>query len=395
MDLREETRWGAVAAAILITVAAVTPAFAVGALMVPITGSLGISAATFGLCLSGFFASTAIGSPFSARLAENIGPAPQLSAAALAAGVVMVGLGFVSSVAALAALLSAGGLANALVAPAAGLILGSEVSPKRLSLASGMVQAALAAPPLTAGLLVRLLAEPHGWRIALAVGGTLVVLSSSVAVLARRKRDAGYSLQPSTDEEAVPPNASPGGTGRRVLLLWSVGAALGTVGVTATASFFVPIAIGAEFTAATSGLLALATGAMAAFVRVAVGILADRRPQNNVAAVICMMFTGSVGLAIMSFGATTTFLIGTLLLVVGLWGWNGLMVASAVRLVPRRPARAVGSLQVGFFLGATAAPLLFGISNTVVGIKGALLTTAAIAVAGAGVIAAGELYRRS
>lgn len=170
---------------------------------------------------------------------------------------------------------------------------------------------------------------------------------------------------------------------------------MGTVGVTATASFFVPIAMGAEFTAATAGLLALATGALAAFVRVTAGILADRHPRNNVAGVICMMFTGSVGLAIMSFGATTTFLIGTLLLVVGLWGWNGLMVASAVRLVPRRPARAVGSLQVGFFLGATAAPLLFGISSTVVGIKGALLIMAAIAVAGAGVIAAGELYRRS
>ena len=392
--MREKTRWGAVAAAVLVTVAAVTPAFAVGALMVPVTGGLGISAATFGLCLSGFFAFTAIGSPFSARLAENIGAAPQLAAAALAAGALMVGLGFVSSVAALAALLTAGGLANSLVAPAAGLILGSEVSLKRLSLASGMVQAALATPPLTAGLLVRFLAEPHGWRIALVVGGAIIAVSSSVAVFARHEKEAGYSPRPLTGNVAASPDAVTETAGSRVLLLWSAGSALGTVGVTATASFLVPIAINAEFTAATAGLLALATGALAAFVRVAAGMLADRRPQNNVVAVICMMVAGSVGLATMSFGTTITFLVGALLVVVGLWGWNGLMVASAVRLLPGRPARALGGLQVGFFLGATAAPLLFGTLSTTVGVKGALSTMAAIAIVGAGVVATGEIYRR-
>lgn len=389
----QKTRWGAVAATVLATIASVTPAFAVGALVVPITSSLGTNAATFGFCLSGFFAFTAIGSPLSAGLAERIGAARQLAAATAAAGIVMAGCGFVSSVTALAALLAAGGLANSLVQPAAGLILGSKVSPGRLSLASGMMQAALAAPPLTAGLLVRFLAEPYGWRIALTVGGVLIVLSSCSALLVRRE-EAAHSARPSTRDKAVPSNDTLSTVGHRILLLWSAGAALGTVGVTATASFFVPIAVGSGVTAAMGGLLALGAGALAAFTRVTVGLLADQRPRNNVIIVICMMLVGSVGLTIMSLTTTETFLIGIPLVVVGLWGWNGLMVASAVRLVPRRPARAVGSLQVGFFLGATAAPLLFGALSLVVGVKGALLVMAASAFVGASVVAVGELYLR-
>lgn len=389
----QKTRWGAVAAAVLATIASVTPVFAVGALMIPITNSLGTNTATFGFCLSGFFAFTAIGSPLSARLAERIGAAPQLAAATVSAGVVMAGLGFVSSVSAFAVLLATGGLANSLVQPAAGLILGSEVSSGRLSLASGMVQAALAAPPLTAGLLVRFLAEPYGWRIALTAGGVLIVISSSVALLARRE-EAACSMRPSTGDNGVPPSDTRPTAGHRVLFLWSTGAALGTVGVTTTASFFVPIAVGSGITAAMGGLLALGAGALAAFVRVAAGMLADQRPQSNVIMVICMMLMGSVGLATMSVGTITTFLIGAPLVVVGLWGWNGLMVASAVRLMPGRAARSLGSLQTGFFLGATAAPFGFGALSLSVSVKGALLTMAASTVVGAGLVAAGESYRR-
>ncbi len=113
-DLRR-TRWGAVAAAVVVTVAAVTPVFATGALVEPITDELGVIAAAFGLALACFFAATAVGSPVSTRLIERLGAAPQLAMAAVGAGTVMVGLGFVSSIVALGTLLAVGGLANSLV----------------------------------------------------------------------------------------------------------------------------------------------------------------------------------------------------------------------------------------------------------------------------------------
>lgn len=353
-----------------------------------------ISVAAFGFALACFFGSTAIGSPFSGRIAERLGAAPQLAIAAVLAGSLMISLGFVSSFSVLAALLAAGGLANSLVAPAAGSILGSMVSARRLSLASGMVQAALAAPPLTAGLLVRFVTEPHGWRAAFWVGGLFVTLSALASLLARSSKNPEKERGFATAGETAPTPTLSESMGRRVLILWALGAGLATVAVTATASFFVPVATASGFSAATAGLLALAAGGLAAAVRVVVGLFADRRPYANVATVVGMILMGCVGLTVISIGTPVAFLGGALLLVMGLWGWNGLLVASTIRLLPGSSARALGSLQVGFFAGATAAPILFGAVSAEVGFVGALLAVAASAVAGAGVVAAAELYRR-
>jgi hypothetical protein len=129
-------------------------------------------------------------------------------------------------------------------------------------------------------------------------------------------------------------------------------------------------------------------------VRVGTGILADRRPRANLDAVVGMMLVGAAGLLVIALGTPATFLVGALLVVAGLWGWNGLRVASAIRLLPGSPARALGGLQVGFFSGATAAPLIFGALSEAVGVGGALLAVAVCAIAGAGAVATGELYRR-
>lgn len=380
-------------AAVVVSVAAVTPAFTVGALTEQIADELGTNVADLGLALACFFGFTALGSFPSGRLADRLGAAPQLATAAVCAGTLMISLGFVSSFVVLSALLAAGGLANSLVAPAAGNVLGSTVSAKRLSLASGMVQAALAAPPLTAGLLVRFVAGPFGWRTAFLAGGVLVILSALPSLLARTKKipDKEGSSYGGGD---TAPDTLPETRSGRVLALWALGAGLGTVAVTATASFFVPVATSSGFPAATAGLLGLVAGGLAAAVRVGTGLLADLRPRANVAAAAGMMLVGCGGLVAMTLETPVAFLAGVLLLVTGLWGWNGLLVAAAIRLLPGRSGRAVGGLQVGFFAGATAAPVLFGVVSTAAGFGGALLVVAASAIAGAGVLVTGELYRR-
>lgn len=352
LSSREDTRWGAVAAAIIATLAAVTPAFIAGALTGPITSDLGLSTASYGLALSLFFAATALGSPVSARIVERLGAAAQFAAATVLAGIIMTGLGAVSSLISLAALLAAGGFVNSLVGPAAGLVLGSAVSDRRLSLASGLVQAALAAPPLSAGLLVSFLAEPYGWRAAFTAGGVLVIFSAAASMLAQKRsqgrKKTGPQKSAADGVEAVPipekVTEKVNAGARIMLLLWALAAALGTVGVTATASFFVPIASASEFTVATAGLLALAAGALAALVRVGVGMIADLRPRYNLAGVVGMMLAGGAGLLVMVAGNSGAFLVGAVVVVAGLWGWNGLLVASAVRLLPGSPARSVGVL---------------------------------------------------
>lgn len=116
----------------------------------------------------------------------------------------MISLTFVSLFVIFAALLAAGGLTNSLVAPVAGNVLGSMVAAGRLSLASGMVQAALAAPPLTAGLLVRFVAEPYGWRAAFLMGGILVILSAFPSLLVRNTRILGKGRGHAHGGGAVP-----------------------------------------------------------------------------------------------------------------------------------------------------------------------------------------------
>lgn len=123
-------------------------------------------------------------------------------------------------------------------------------------------------------------------------------------------------------------------------------------------------------------------------------MLADLRPRANVAAVVGMVLMGSLGLAVIAQGTPVTFLIGALMLVKGLWGWNGLLVTAAIRLLPGSSARALGSLQVGFFSGATVAPFLFGAVSAAASFWVALLVVAASAVVAPGVVAAGEIYRR-
>jgi len=86
--------------------------------------------------------------------------------------------------------------------------------------------------------------------------------------------------------------------------------------------------------------------------------------------------------------------IATFAVVFGLFGWNGLLVAASIRLLPGSAAKTLGWLQVGFFTGATIAPMIFGVLINAVGVRGTLLTAAACAIAGAFAIMLGEIFRR-
>jgi hypothetical protein len=141
-------------------------------------------------------------------------------------------------------------------------------------------------------------------------------------------------------------------------------------------------------------LLLSAASALAIVMRVTLGALGDLRPRSNPSIVASMMLMGSLGLIIISWGTPTTFVVGILLVVAGAWTWNGLLVASAIRLLPGTAARATGTLQVGFFSGATTAPLAFSALSTTLGVGNSLMIVAAVSLIGAGVVLVGTLLLR-
>ncbi|WP_147512786.1 MFS transporter [Brevibacillus massiliensis] len=152
---------------------------------------------------------------------------------------------------------------------------------------------------------------------------------------------------------------------------------------------------GLGYSVSTAASLALAMCGSAALIRIVAGIIADQRPYANIVIVIAMMLLGMVGLIIVSFHVTSLFLAGAFALVVGLFGWNGLLVAAAIRLIPGNSAKILGWIQAGYFTGATLAPMVFGALMSAAGIKWALLTTAACVFVGAILIMYGEMLRRN
>ncbi len=384
------TYWKSVIAAVIATFAAVTPVFTVGALTSSITKSLRINTETLGIALACFFAFTAIGSPFSTRVTQRLTPVLQLTISTFLAGFGLIGLSGISHIGLCILLLIVSGFANSLVQPAVGRIL-SAVPKYRLSFKSGLVQAALGAGTLPAFLLLQYVAEPYGWRAAFKVGGVIVLLSS-IVVFVLVCRSGTKFVTKATDAFCQMKELNRSVT--RSLRFWTLGAALGTVGVTGISSFLIPIAIYQGFSISIAASLALTISGLVALNRIVVGLVSDKYPNYNIIQIVGMMLLGTTGLFMISFRVLSLFLAGSFVVVIGLFGWNGLLVATALRLLPISPEKILGWLQVGVFTGATMAPMVFGILMSVVGVQCAILATAVCAVVGAFMIMFGEICRR-
>lgn len=376
--------WAGMGAIVLTSVAAMTPAFGVAALATPVERGLGVSATGFGLALSGFFAASALGSFAAKRVAARL-PVPVVLAAAGVLALAALALAAAAgNPAALAAALLVGGAGNALVQPAAGRYIGARVPRGRLSLATGMVSAALGAAPLVPGLLAGFAAGPLGWRTALLLGAVLPAVAIPAAFLAGTGR-------------AVPaPKRAADGAPRagRTLMLWTVAAGLATIGSNAAASFFVQLGTHSGLSTGLAGLMQSLAGVVAVAVRLAAGGLADRAPRRNPALVTAMMLSGAAGLALVAAGGPAAFVAGALLAVAGGWGWTGLLLAAVMRLLPGQGERAGATVQIGLFGGAAVAPLAFGAASSALGVPVTVLVAALIVLAGAASMLAGTAALR-
>ncbi|MCP2338859.1 MFS transporter [Actinomadura rupiterrae] len=386
------TPWKGLAAVVLTTVAAMTPVFGVAALATPVEHGLPVSGTVFGLTLSGFFAMSAAGAPFARRIAARLPVSVVLALvnALAAAGLVIAALAPNAGV--LGGALVVAGAGAALTQPVAGRFIAVRVPAHRLSLASGLVSAALGVSPLLPGLLAGLVAGPHGWRAALWAALVCPVLGLAVTPFSRETSAPAAASSPAPSE----PSAPVGGGVGMVLGLWTVAAALATIGSNATASYFIQIGTHSGMSTGLAGIMQSVAGLLAVAVRLVAGIAADRAPRRNPAIVAGMMLAGGVGLLITAAGNPVCFVAGAALTVAGGWGWTGLLFAAVLRVLPGEGARAGGQVQLGLFTGAAVAPFAFGAVSGTLGLRATLLIAALVAGLGAVAMTAGtNLLRRA
>jgi len=378
---RPPTRyWPGVVAVALTATVTVMPGFAVGALAPAIEAELGITRTTVGLMISSFYAATALGSPLAKRAAARL-PAPvSLAVAAVAAGVVLLATSRADGPTTMAAALLAGGLGNGLVQPVAGRLIAVRVPERRRSLAAGVVGAALGAATFIPGSLVALVLPAHGWRTALLVAGLVALVPVALAPLARLPSDPPPAL-------AGRRAATRGADG--VLVLWALAAALSATGNNAVATYFVPLGTHAGLSATVSGNLLSLSALLAVATRLAAGALTDRAPRRDPAVITGMMLVGGLGLALVAIGTPVAFVLGAVLAFTAGWGWTGLLLATALRLVAGRAENAGHAVQSGIYAGASIAPYAFGVLSHTVGLAGAALVAAAAAVVAAAAMSAG------
>ncbi|MEV0408569.1 MFS transporter [Actinoallomurus sp. NPDC050550] len=374
--------WPAITAAALTATVTVMPGFAIGAMATPIAADLHLSRMTLGLAMSTFYAASALSSGLAKRLAGRLATPLALALPALITTASLLVVATAPNAAALVGALIVAGAGNSLVQPAAARLIAARAPAHRRALASGMVGAALGASSLIPALLVAFVVGPWGWRTAMLIASATALIP---IVLARLTRDA-----PST----TAPVARPRSTGdlrgvRATLVLWAAAAALSAAGNNAAASYFIQLAHQAGFASGTAGDLLSASAILAVLVRLAAGAIADRAPRHNTATVAAMMVLGAIGLALIALGSPVSFLLGAILAFTAGWGWTGLLLATALRLVPCRAETAGHTVQVGVFSGATIAPYTFGELTNTLGFTTAALTTSAAALMGAALIVLG------
>lgn len=386
LPAKSRTRyWPGIVAAALTTTVTVMPGFTVGALAPAIEQDLHVSHTAIGLMISGFYAATAVGSPITKRAAARLPTPGVLAAAAVVACAVMLTVSQTDHLAAMTAVLVAGGLSNGLVQPAAGRLIAARVPGRRRSLAAGTVGAALGAATLVPGLLVALVLPAYGWRTAMLIAGLIALTPVTLTPLTRAR------LGPS------PARAEQDATARRtsrVLVLWALAAALSAAGNNAVATYFIQLGTHSGLPATVTGNLLSLSALLAIAVRLAAGALTDRAPHRNPAVITAMMLTGGLGLALIAIGTPTTFVLGAALAFSAGWGWTGLLLATTLRLVARKAENAGHTVQIGVYTGAAIAPYTFAALSGAVGFAGAALIAAIAAFAAAAAMAAGALLSR-
>ena len=142
-------------------------------------------------------------------LTDRLGVRFTLALGQLLIGVMVLAAAGADGLSAVLALLVLAGCGFSVLNPASGKAVLEWFPPRGRGLAMGFKQTGLTLGGLTAALTLPPLAVAHGWRFALAVAGTVSLVSSALVALVYRT-PAGQAVTAATDRPRVPARLVPG-----------------------------------------------------------------------------------------------------------------------------------------------------------------------------------------
>ena len=358
--------------ALVSTIVAALPAFLFGGLAALVRRDLGFGVEGIGVAVAGYFAVSALASIPGGRIGERIGARRTILIGAAVSGLTLLGMAASRNVWQLGLALALGGIGNALIQPAANLLLTQHVPVRRRGLAFGVKQSAIPASALLGGLAVATAGETLGWRGAFVAGA---VLSLVIPLLLPREAE---SVAPQRAARVPHPRISAG------LVLLAAAAGASTAAANSLSSYVVEYGIETGLSASRAGLVLMAGSAAGLISRVVIAWQSDHRPGEHLQVVAVLMGAAAVGyLVLASSVAPSLRVVGALVAFVMGWGWNALLIYSVVRLYPTAPAASTGVTMGGGFGGSVFGPAAFGYLVVAFGFREAWIGAAACALAAA------------
>lgn len=363
-----------------------SPPFLLGTMGSGIRADLAMSIPALAGVISCGYLVAAVASPLGGRLTHRMGPphSLRLSGALTSVGVAMCACATTS--AHLYAAFFAIGLANAVIQPASNGTLSGAGTGRSQGLLFGMVQSAIPAATLLAGLLLAALDDVDLWRRALWVLFALSLMPQCL-ISSRREREGAW-------QSAAP---DPSTRSHRPVLTFLLAAAfLGSAATTAVAVFGVTsgLAVGLSPVAAATGQvlgsLCCIVGRIAAAWR-----WGHHQPHRLLRHIATLQILGVVGVGLLAVGSTPAYFLGFAVAFGCGWGWTGLQNLALVRTWPTSSARVTGVVQSGLFAGSVAGPAIVGGIIGGAGYSAAwAVAAAALALASVATVAAALRLRR-
>ncbi|MPZ72612.1 MAG: MFS transporter [Nitriliruptorales bacterium] len=369
----------AVATALVSTIVAALPAFLFGGLAALVRRDLGFGVQGIGVAVAGYFAVSALASIPAGRIGERIGARRGILGGAFVSGATLLAMGAARSGWQLGIALACGGIGNALIQPAANLLLTQHVPAHRRGLAFGIKQSAIPASALLGGLAVATAGETLGWRGAFVAGAGLALV---VPLLT--PQEEGLAVLHRTEHRHLP-HISGG------LLLLAAAAGVSTAAANSMSSYVVEYGIETGLTPASAGFVLMAGSAAGLVSRVVIAWQSDHRPGEHLRVVAVLMGTAAIGYLVLAASVAPALLVvGALVAFMTGWGWNALFIYSVVRLHPTTPAASTGVTMGGGFSGSVFGPAAFGYIVGALGFRQAWTAAALCAVAAAVFIVLGR-----
>lgn len=387
----------AVSGAVAGMVSAAIPPFLVGALSLQMGREIDLTAGDVGIAVAAYYLVSGVLSPVAGRVVATLGVAPALHAACALSTAGLASIALAGSPGQIVITLGLLGVPNSVVQPASNEVLSQVENTRLRGLSFGLVQSAIPAATLLAGVLLAVASHGSSWRYAV---GTVAVLTLAAQFLvtgthgtgSRRVRRAEGSS--GHRARATDPGQTIGGAPLMAAMM--LAAFLASAASTSLPSFLA--ARGAQ-----AGLapVAIAGSQVAGSVScIAARILAAWRGSHleahRMLAVLAALFgLGFCGFLLLAWGTPWSFAIGAVLAYACGWGWNGLFNLGVARARPGRVAASTGLTQGGVFLGGMAGPLLFALLIRVGGYGDAWVAMALTGVgAAAAILYAASRWRR-